>query len=228
MEIIKFTLEGKEAALHRAEAENRPLMVFNTFAGDGSAVLRALPELEEQDFNFLCVGNLNWAHDLTPWYCPPLAPTEPPCTGGADDYLRLLLTEILPRAGELVRGKPPYTGIVGYSLAGLFALYACCRCGAFDRAASISGSLWYPDFKDYVCRCPMPHPPELLYLSLGDKEAKTGHPLLKTVQRNTEELAEYFRAEGLNVVFEMNPGNHFKQEALRTARGILALLQKTR
>ena len=30
--------------------------------------------------------------------------------------------------------------------------------------------------------------PEKLYLSIGDKESKTRHPILKTMQENTEEL----------------------------------------
>ena len=45
------------------------------------------------------------------------------CTGGADDYLRHLTTEIIPTAEKELAGVPSWRGIAGYSLAGLFALY---------------------------------------------------------------------------------------------------------
>ncbi len=94
----------------------------------------------------------------------------------------------------------------------------------FDRAASMSGSLWFPDFKDYVLTHEMLRKPDKLYLSLGDKEAKARQPLLKTVQENTESIAEHYRTLGIDVTFEMNEGNHFKEPALRSAKGIAAIL----
>ena len=87
---------------------------------------------------------------MTPWSCRPLRPSDKPFTGGADEYLELLLTRILPPALEAVRGEPVYKGIAGYSLAGLFAIYSMYNCDDFDRVASISGSLWFPGFLEYV------------------------------------------------------------------------------
>ena len=66
--------------------------------------------------------------------------------------------------------------------------------------------------------------PERLYLSLGDKEAKTRNPMLKTVQDNTEFLAGLYRDMGISVKYELNPGSHFRDEACRTAKGIKAIL----
>ena len=121
------------------------------------------------------------------------------------------------------RGSPPRTCIAGYSLAGLFALYAMYRCDAFDRAASISGSLWYPHFREFAAEHEMPRRPDRIYLSLGDKEKKTRHPLLKTVQDNTEALAKHYRQLGIEVTFELNPGNHFEAVDFRSAKGIVSI-----
>lgn len=224
MEVRKFTAGGKEVTLYPASISDRPLIVLNTYTGNGKSVAEELGKLNAPDHNLLVIGNLNWDHDMCPWGCPALSKNDTPCTGGANEYLGLLLSEILPKAKEMLVGQPAFTAITGYSLAGLFALYTLYKTDVFDRAASMSGSLWFPDFKDYVLTHEMLRKPDKLYLSLGDKEAKARQPLLKTVQENTESIAEHCRTLGIDVTFEMNEGNHFKEPALRSAKGIAAIL----
>ena len=224
MKTKNYAIEGRQATLYLAESEDCPLIVLNNYSGSGESVVKAMSELGEQDYNLLCVDNLKWDHDMTPWYCPPLSENDTPCTGGADAYLELLLKEILPRAKGLVRGVPAFIGIAGYSLAGLFAVYSMYRCDVFDRVASMSGSLWFPEFKSYVLSHEIKKRPEKLYLSLGDAEAKTRNPLLRTVRDNTEAIVTYYQEQGMDVVWELNPGNHFRDAALRSAKGIKALL----
>ena len=67
--------------------------------------------------------------------------------------------------------------------------------------------------------------PEKLYLSIGNQESKTRHPILRTMQENTEELLGYFRILGIPCKYELNRGNHFQDVNLRCAEGILELLQ---
>ena len=224
MNIEKFKANGKDATLYLSEKESCPLIVLNNYSGNGASVLEKLEMLNCPDRNLLVVGNLNWDHDMTPWYCPPLSENDTPCTGGADEYLDLLLTEIIPRAKELIKGEPSFLGIAGYSLAGLFAIYAMYRTDIFDRVASMSGSLWFPDFKQYCFEHKIKRNPDKLYLSLGDKEAKSRNKLLMTVQDNTEALAAHYKELGINVTWELNPGNHFKDAALRSAKGIAAII----
>lgn len=220
-----FEWNGKSAALYPGEQEGSPLIILNNHSGDGMPVVRAMKEIDTPDCSLLVVGNLKWDHDMSPWYCPPLSKDDTPCTGGADEYLDLLLTEILPRAEKMINGTPSFIGIAGYSLAGLFALYSSYRCKAFERVASVSGSLWFPDFKEYALANEMRERPSKLYFSLGDREARTRNSVLMTVQRNTEELIEHYRSLGLDVTWELNPGNHFKDAALRSAKGIKAILE---
>ena len=149
MNIKKFEINAKTATLYLSEKENMPLIVLNNYSGDGASVVEELERPDYPDCNLLVVGNLNWDHDMTPWYCPPLSEKDTPCTGGADEYLDLMQSEIIPRAKELIKGEPSFLGIAGYSLAGLFAIYAMYRTDIFDRVASMSGSLWFPDFKQY-------------------------------------------------------------------------------
>ena len=220
----KFNIEGKEVTLYHSKGTDRPLIILNNYAGDGRSVMKAAMEMDSKDFNLLCVGNLKWDHDMTPWYCPPITPQDTPCTGGADDYLRLLLEQIVPAALNRVSGSPAHISLAGYSLAGLFALYAMYRTDRFDRVASMSGSLWFPDFKEYVYSNEMKKRPEKIYVSLGDREAKTKNGYLRTVQENTECIVEHYQDKGLDVTWELNPGNHFKDAALRSAKGILAIV----
>ena len=219
-----FEAGGKLATLYPGKEEGSPLIVLNGDAGEGASVLQALGEIDAPDCSLLVVDHLDWNHDMAPWDCPPLRKNESPITGGADDYLQLLLTQILPEARTLLGASPRFVGVAGYSLAGLFALYALYRCDAFDRAASMSGSLWFPSFTDFVRSHDMKRAPEKLYLSLGDKEAKTRNPYLKTVQENTEAAVQLYRDMGLDVTWELNPGNHFRDAELRSAKGILGIL----
>lgn len=62
-------------------------------------------------------------------------------------------------------------------------------------------------------------------MSLGDAEAKTKHAVLKTVQENTEAIVRRYQEVGVDVRWELNPGNHFRDVAMRSAKGIKAILE---
>ena len=99
------------------------------------------------------------------------------------------------------------------------------RCDCFAWVASMSGSLWFPKFREYVLRHELMRQPEMLYMSLGDAEAKTKHAVLKTVQENTEAILQHYQELGVDVRWELNPGNHFRDVAMRSAKGIKAILE---
>ena len=67
--------------------------------------------------------------------------------------------------------------------------------------------------------------PERLYLSLGDREEHTKNPVMRTVGERTRRLKELYEHEGISCIYEENPGNHFREPELRTARAIAWLLQ---
>ena len=220
----KFNICNKEITLYKSTDINAPLIVFNTFEGDGEGVYQALQNMGCTSLNSLVIGNIDWNHDMSPWYMPSIYSKEKSVSGGADEYLKLLIDKILPRAKELMDGEPKFTGIAGYSLAGLFAVYAMYKTDVFDRVACMSGSLWFHDFIEYCKRNEYKRLPDKIYFSLGDKEADTRNPILKTVEYNTRELSEYFKNLGSEVIFELNKGNHFTDTILRSAKGIKAIL----
>ena len=220
----RFQAGGKEISLYLSDKRDCPLIVLNTFEGGGAQVLEEARKLGGGDFSLLSVGGLDWNRDMSPWECAPVMAQDEGYAGGADSYLSLLLEEILPEGLKRLPESPSWIGIAGYSLAGLFALYALYRTDTFARAASMSGSLWFPGFGDFVRSHDMKRTPEKLYLSLGDKEAKTRNPYLKTVQENTEAAVQLYRDRGLDVTWELNPGNHFRDAEKRSAKGILGIL----
>ena len=220
----KFNIKDKVITLYKSADINAPLIVFNTFEGDGEGVYKELQNMGCTSINLLAVGNIDWNHDMSPWYMPSIYSKEKSFSGGADGYLKLLIEDILPKAKELIEGEPKFIGIAGYSLAGLFAVYTMYKTDVFDRVACMSGSLWFSNFIEYCKRNEYKRLPDKIYFSLGDKEANTRNPVLKTVEDKTIELSEYFKSLGSEVIFELNKGNHFTDTVLRIAKGIKAIL----
>lgn len=221
-----FQMEGKQIDVLIGNGRDLPIIYLNTFAREGREVYEETKKLGCQEFHLVAVGNLDWDSDMTPWDAPPLSKDDTPSTGGADNYLQLLTEQILPKAEQMLEGAPSWRGIAGYSLGGLFAIYCLYRTTVFSRAASMSGSFWFPDIKEYIFSHELKRMPDSLYFSIGNKEAKTRNPYLRTVQKNTEDIEAHYRAQGIATVFKLNPGNHFVDASKRTAAGLAWLLGK--
>ncbi len=56
-------------------------------------------------------------------------------------------------------------------MAGLFAVYSLYRTDLFCAAVSASGSMWFPDFMEFIDNNNFIKIPEKVYFSLGDKKA---------------------------------------------------------
>ena len=220
---IKFTDDGKLVRVYPGAAAS-PVVYLNCFQDPGDQIAQLLRQTQAPSCSLVTISNLSWDDDMTPWDCPPLSADDNPCHGKADEYLEWMLSELVPATDRYLSEKPCYRALAGYSLAGLFSVYALYRTGAFDRAASMSGSLWYPDFLEYTRAHKMVRQPSCLYFSLGDRECRTSHPLLKTVQERTEALARDCAAAGIETVFELNPGNHFQKATRRTVNGLAWML----
>ena len=220
------SIDGKAVSVFLGNKPGIPVIYLNTSSDEGQQVFEAVQAVGCLPFNLATISNLDWNHDMAPWDNPAAFKKGEPFTGGADDYLRLLVEEIIPRAEKELAGPPAWRGIAGYSLAGLFALYAIYQTDVFSRVGSMSGSLWFPGFKEYIFTHEPKRRPDCIYFSLGDKESKTRNPVLKTVQENTEEIRAFYQSKGIDTEFQMNPGNHFVQGIERTAAGIQWLLNR--
>ncbi len=221
-----FTVQGKCVDVFPAETPGRPVIYLHTFGHEGDRIHRELQKGESPDHTLVAVSKLEWDHDMAPWDCPPLSRIDKPCSGGADEYLQILLGEILPEAEKQIEGEPSWRGLSGYSLAGLFAVYAPYQTDRFSRIASMSGSLWFPGLKEYIFSHEMQIRPDAMYFSLGDKESKTRNKFLKTTQENTDEIQKFYAEQGIDSIFHLNPGNHYANPAERTTAGIDWILQR--
>lgn len=221
-----FYINCKTVNIFQSTARRVPIIYLNTFSDQSQQVFKAAQATGCPPFTLVTVSDLAWNHDMAPWDSPAASKKGEPFTGGADDYLRLLVKEIIPRAEKELVGPPAWRGIAGYSLAGLFALYAIYRADVFSRVGCMSASLWFPGFKEYIFSHEPKRRPDCIYFSLGDREAKTRNPVLKTVQENTEEIQTFYQNKGIDTVFQLNPGNHFVQGIERTAAGIQWLLNR--
>lgn len=168
----------------------------------------------------VCIDGTDWNRDFSPWAAPRIFRDGEDFSGGADAYLLQLRKKLLPAVEETWGVSHRQRAIAGYSLAGLFALYAMYRCPEFSGAASISGSLWYDGFAEYVCT----HNPApgAYYLSLGNREHRAGNPRMASVRASTDQIAGRLAAFG-HVCREENQGGHFTDPPGRTARGIRTL-----
>ena len=221
-----FTVAEKVVDIFPSTETTAPIIYLNTFSGEGQKIYEAARAANYPQFTLVAISDLDWNHDMVPWDSPSAFKNAEPCTGGADDYLRLLTEEIIPTAEREIAGVPRWRGIAGYSLAGLFALYAIYQTDLFSRVGSMSGSLWFPSMKEYIFSHEPKRLPDYMYFSLGDKESKTRNPILRSVRQNTEEIQSFFQDKGIDTVFRLNPGNHYDHAAERTAAGLCWLLSR--
>ncbi len=216
-----MVVEGKHIYIYGEKSDSKTLVIINTFQGDGNGIYSALKGMTDKKICLGVVSDINWADEMSPWACPPVGKGEAPCTGGADKFLTLLTQSIVPAIKCKMSSEPEVIVIGGYSLAGLFAVYSLYKTGMFSGAISASGSMWFPGFKEYTAAHAFFKKPDRVYFSLGDKEARTRNTMLRTVEDRTLEIVESYRSLGVDTVFEMNPGNHFKDPDIRLAKGIL-------
>ena len=221
-----FTTDNKTISIFPCSESESPVIYLNTFLDEGQKVYEAAQAAGCPPFTLVAISDLEWNHDMVPWDSPSAFKNAEPCTGGADDYLLLLTEEIIPTAEKEISGIPRWRGIAGYSLAGLFALYAICQTDLFSRVGSMSGSLWFPSVKEYIFSHEPKRWPDCMYFSLGDKESKPRNQVLRNVRQNTEETQAFYQAKGIDTVFQLNPGNHYDHAAERTAAGLCWLLSR--
>ena len=132
------------------------------------------------------------------------------------------LEEILLLCSD--KSKTYYIG--GYSLSGLFSLWAACQTDLFSGIAAASPSVWFPGFIDYMKEYKIKS--KNVYLSLGNKEEKTRNPVMAKVGDCIREGHAWIKAEGVNCTLEWNQGGHFKEPMTRTARAFAWVMQQNR
>ena len=174
--------------------------------------IRTIRELTEADFQLIAVKVESWNRDLSPWKAPAVFGNE-----GFGDGATEFLDEILKLCPD---GHTCFIG--GYSLAGLFALWAAYRTGRFAGTAAASPSVWFPGFPEFMRNNRIQT--SAVYLSLGDREEKTRNPVMAAVGNRIREAEDILKNQGVRCRLEWNPGNHFRDADIRTAKAFAWVL----
>lgn len=164
------------------------------------------------------ISGLDWYRDMTPWPADPVFGES--YGGGAAAYLARLTQDIVPRVEAGLGFTPVKRGIAGYSLAGLFGLWACYQTDMFDLCGSMSGSLWFDGFDRFLERETPCQTPQRLYLSLGAREKDCRSPQVSRVEDITLYAARRFRELGAEVCWQLQNGGHSSQVEKRIAEGL--------
>ena len=170
-----------------------------------------------QDFCLKAVKVHSWNHDLSPWTAPAVFGNED-FGDGAAGTLGFLLNEVLADSPA----RKTYIG--GYSLAGLFALWAGYQSDRFAGIAAASPSIWFPHFTEYMKNNLTQV--DAVYLSLGDREERTRNPVMSQVGNAIREAESILKEAGIDCILEWNKGNHFKEPDLRTAKAFAWLMNR--
>ena len=208
---IQQEICGVKLYVYRSNVQNATTIYF--LDGDQFAepfnrwIIKHHPPL-----NFVLLNANNRTDDYTPW---PLQASETmpmDFEGKAEEHLSFISTHVIPfcESEYGLASSAEKRVIGGYSLGGLFSLYAAVNTDLFGTVLSCSSSLWYPDFLDYLKEHPFKAAHPKLYMSVGDQEGTTATNLTATQTSNTIVLKDFYESkfEPNNFKFILEEGNH--------------------
>lgn len=222
----KTTISGLFVHTQMSSVAGAPVVYLLGDVADHSPV--QVPE----GVSLVNIGVDLWEENFSPWCAPRVFAKGPNFGDGAQNTLDILINQVVLWAESDLTEPPAYRALVGYSLAGLFSLWAGVSpqlsdaaapqvargsqldapATTFQRIGAVSGSFWFPSLLDYVDQqlsggaVGLTH----AYLSLGDREARTPNPQIMHVRENAELLASRLESAGITSMFELNRGNHFQ------------------
>lgn len=219
--------------MHKIELD-LPILSYIAY-GDNSprlAMIQMLDDHQAKDFEreteiiaqalgnvpFIMVGMRvsDWEKELTTWPDQHISKREGVGLG-AEDTLHRLTEQLCPLLRKDFGNIPIILG--GYSLGGLFSLWATRQTDVFDGIAAMSPSLWIKDWDSYADEN-VPHS-RVVYLSLGNREENAKNRYIGQVgDRVRREHARLVKNLGEdNTTLVWNQGGHYQQFMERTAAG---------
>lgn len=184
-----------------------------------------LKELSEKyGVSIVVIPNVNWNDDLTPWPAEGVFKKAKPFGGQAALFLDKLTNEIMPEIEGGLGVVDPERTIMGVSLSGLFAVWAGFNTDIFTSIISISGSLWYDGFVEWMKeQTPSPRLKKVCML-LGEKEKNAKDKRMATVEEKTLAAANILKSKSQTaVLFELVEGTHFSPIMPRLERAFEAV-----
>ncbi|MBB3114664.1 putative alpha/beta superfamily hydrolase [Paenibacillus phyllosphaerae] len=195
IETISF--EGRDTHVYLPPSYNGQTSFPAVYVQDGSYLFAdSLKELEDdfaqgltQEVLFVGIEPEDRCREYTPWYAEGLLPDEQ-FSGEGDRYLDFVTEKVIPfiQTRYNVLDDPRQRGITGGSLGALISLFAAYRKPAyFSRIALMSASLWYENMLAYIEANPFAQDELLLYMYVGELEAKGRGNIMERMVPNTRE-----------------------------------------
>lgn len=204
---------------------NAPVFIWGLDMSHGEtaeSLFEEVKALTNNDFSLAVFDVTDWNAQFSPWTAPPVFGKDA-FSGKGNDTLRFLEDEFLPE----IKSKFPKSEVflTGYSLAGLFSLWALYETDKFNGAVCCSSSLWFDKWDEYASLHRIKSP-STIYMSLGDREEKTKNKVMSKVGDRTRRQAEILKDDPNveKLYFEWNEGGHFDEPLKRVAKGITRIL----
>lgn len=179
---------------------------------------------EKHGISIVVIEDVNWNDDLTPWPAAGVFKKAKPFGGKAAAFLDKLTHEIIPETERDLGIEDAERTLLGVSLSGLFAVWSAFNTDVFTNIISISGSLWYDGFVEWMKeQTPSPQLKKICML-LGEKEKNAKEKRMATVEERTLDAANILRAKSqATVTCELVEGTHFSPILPRMERAMMAL-----
>ena len=165
---------------------------------------------EKYGVSIVVIGDVDWNDDLTPWPADGVFKKEKPFGGKATLFLDKLTHEIIPSTEKRLDIGEAERAILGVSLSGLFAVWSMFETDVFTNIISISGSLWYDDFLEWMKEQTLSPSVRKVCMLLGEKEKNAKDKRMATVEDRTVAAANILKSKSqAAVMFELVEGTHF-------------------
>ena len=215
--MIELSIAGRPCRLSGSETPDCILVQPSARHEDASLAseIAQLEALAPRPFLLVTIGLEDWTLDLMPWPDGNIS-RDPEAGKHGQETLDFILRDLLPELERRYGPRPVILG--GYSLGGLFALWASTRTDRFPAIAAASPSVWIHGWLPFAKKNrPMA---EAVYLSLGDREEYVKNQAIARVGDNLRAYYEMLRnqpgPEQCTLVWE--EGGHFNENACRLAR----------
>ena len=179
---------------------------------------------ENYGVSIVVLEDVDWNDDLTPWPAVGVFKKAKPFGGFATLFLEKLTHEIIPDAEKQLGIEEAERTILGVSLSGLFAVWSMFETDVFSNIISISGSLWYDCFVDWMEEQTLSPSVRKICMLLGEKEKNAKDKRMATVEERTLAAAKILKSNSqASVLFELVDGTHFSPILPRLERAFEAV-----
>lgn len=180
--------------------------------------VKVLATTATKGFAIVFFDTVEWAKALMPWQDEAVSRDEE-VGRYASNTLEYIIESLIPWLHERFGKLPCIIG--GYSLGGLFALWAARQSAAFCAVAAASPSLWIKGWADFADNRSLNA--QLAYVSLGDREEHCRNQRMARIGDcvRHEHLTLAGQIGTTATTLEWNSGGHFGNEPQRTARAFV-------